>query len=238
MWDLIGQRWRSSALACAALCSLSACAGLPPPVAGPVEQSPVGALGQADFTATPADTYPLHRNDVLSVTVFREPDLSTDSIAVGGDGAIALPLIGSVTAEGLTTDQLAQSIAGKLRGGGLKHPDVAVNIVDYASHVVTVEGAVEKPGIYQFKPGTRLSGALALATGPARVAKLSQVAVFRNVPGGIEVAKFDYAQISQGKMVDPLMQPGDRVVMGLSSLSQFWQDLLTALPAFAIFTRI
>lgn len=159
-------------------------------------------------------------------------------MTIGGDGTIALPLAGPVVAEGLTTAQLARTIEEILRTKGLKRPDVAVNVTDYASHLVTVEGAVEEPGIYQFKPGTRLSGALALATGPARVAKVSEVAVFRDVPGGIAVAKFDYAAISEGKMMDPLIQPGDRIVMGLSGLSQFWQDLLKALPAFAIFTRL
>ncbi len=49
------------------------------------------------------------------------------------------------------------------------------------------------------------------------------------------VAKFDYRQISQGTMMDPVLQPNDRVVVGTDGLSVFWQDLLKALPAFGIF---
>jgi polysaccharide export outer membrane protein len=49
------------------------------------------------------------------------------------------------------------------------------------------------------------------------------------------VAKFDYGQIRQGTMLDPILEPGDRVVMGTDGLSQFWEDLLMALPAFGIF---
>lgn len=100
---------------------------------------------------------------------------------------------------------------------------------------MTVEGAVDKPGVYAFQPGARLSTAIALASGPKRTAKASQVAVFRESPQGIMVAKFDYVQVSRGTMLDPVLEPGDRVVMGTDGLSVFWEDLLRALPAFGVF---
>jgi len=49
------------------------------------------------------------------------------------------------------------------------------------------------------------------------------------------IAKFDYAQVKQGAMLDPVLEPGDRVVMGTDGLSVFWEDLLKALPAFGVF---
>jgi polysaccharide export outer membrane protein len=100
---------------------------------------------------------------------------------------------------------------------------------------VTVEGAVEKPGVYSFQPGARLSSAIALASGPRRTAKSDQVAVFRESPQGVMIAKFDYAAVRQGTMLDPVLQPGDRVVIGTDGLSVFWEDLLKALPAFGVF---
>ena len=102
-------------------------------------------------------------------------------------------------------------------------------------HLVTVEGAVDKPGVYSFQPGARLSTAVAMASGPKRTAKVSQVAVFRESPQGVMVAKFDYAQVSRGAMLDPVLEPGDRVVMGTDGLSVFWEDLLKALPVFGVF---
>jgi polysaccharide export outer membrane protein len=39
-------------------------------------------------------------------------------------------------------------------------------------------------------------------------------------------------------MIDPVLEPSDRVVVGVSGSSQAWQDLLQALPAFALFTRL
>jgi polysaccharide export outer membrane protein len=64
---------------------------------------------------------------------------------------------------------------------------------------------------------------------------VEQVAVFRESPQGIMIAKFDYQQVRQGTMLDPVLEPGDRVVMGTDGLSVFWEDLLKALPAFGIF---
>ena len=64
------------------------------------------------------------------------------------------------------------------------------------------------------------------------------MAIFREAPQGLTVAKFDYRAVQQGTMIDPVLQPGDRVVVGTSGLSQFWQDVLKTLPAFAIFTNL
>jgi len=52
------------------------------------------------------------------------------------------------------------------------------------------------------------------------------------------VAKFDYRAVQQGTMIDPVLQPGDRVVVGTSGLSQFWQDVLKTIPVFALFTNV
>ncbi|WP_240504335.1 polysaccharide biosynthesis/export family protein [Tsuneonella mangrovi] len=218
--------------------ALSGCVDTPSPQAGAVNAVAVSDQGQADFSSKPEATYLLKPADSISLIVFREPDLSLQSVAIGVDGTISFPLLGKVQAAGLTTAQLADKIQQELGDGYLKDPHVAVNVIDYGSHVVTVEGAVKKAGIYNYQPGTRLSGAIALAEGTSNVAKLRDVAIFRQRPDGIWVAKFDYREVVKGTMIDPLIAPGDRVVVGTSALSQAWQDTLKALPAFAIFTRL
>jgi len=217
---------------------LGGCAGTPEPVIGPVAAQPVEAAGQGDFSAVQSPDYRLRPTDVVNVTVFREPDLSVQQIPVGADGQIALPLVGAVQAEGRTTADLARAVEAVLARGFLTNPRVAVNIIQYNSHRVTVEGAVKKPGVFAFVPGARLSSAIAQAEGPDRIAKLDQIAVFRQAPGGLTVAKFDYRAVQRGTMIDPVLLPGDRVVVGTSGLSQLWQDVLKTLPAFAIFTQI
>lgn len=217
---------------------LCACGATPAPVIGLSATRPVAVLGQSGYALDHPAEYLLRPTDEITVTVFREPDLSIEKVPIGVDGSISLPLIGPVRAEGRTTTQLAEEVKSKLAAGLLTRPRVSVNIANYASHVVTVEGAVEHSGVFEFKPGTRLSGAIALASGPSRVAKSDQIAVFRQTPEGIAVAKFDLDAMRQGAMIDPLLEPGDRVVVGISGLSQFWQDFLKAIPLFALFTTI
>lgn len=215
--------------------AVTGCASTPEPVIGVAASEISPSLGQANFSSNRPTTYPIRPADRLSVVVFREPELSLENVRVGVEGSISVPMIGSIPAAGMTPKQLEQDITRRLAAAGLKGPTVSVNITEYASHTVTVEGAVDKPGVYVFQPGARLSSAIALASGPKRTAKKSQVAVFRESPQGIMVAKFDYEQVSRGTMVDPILEPGDRVVMGTDGLSQFWEDLLKALPAFGVF---
>jgi len=218
--------------------ALAACATTPPPVVGEVSPQSVEAAGQAGFASSEGAEYRLRPSDTVSVTVYREPELSLAAVPVGSDGTIAIPLAGAVRAEGRTAAEFAGDVAAALRRGYVNDPQVAVNVVRYDSHRVTVEGAVRKPGVFQFVPGSRLSSAIAMAEGPERVAKLDQVAVFRPAAQGMTVAKFDYRMMQQGTMIDPVLQPGDRVVVGTSGLSQFWQDVLKTVPAFALFTNI
>lgn len=217
---------------------LAACGGTPPVQPGYAVTTPAPELGQDIYAASLAAEYTLRPADVLRITVFREEDLSLEQIPVSATGEISLPLVGSITVTGLTPLALETRIEELLGARYLRDPDVTVNVLQYASHTVTVEGEVENPGIYSFQPGTRLSGAVALAQGPGRVAATSQVAVFRQTPEGMAVAKFDYNAVQQGTMLDPVLVPGDRVVMGTSGLSQFWQDFLRSIPVFALFTRL
>lgn len=216
---------------------VAGCASSAPTKIGLVDATPVAAYGQSDYSATEQANYLLRPSDVVTITVFREPDLSIENTPVGADGMLSLPLIGSIKVDGLTARQLELEVRNKL-SSALVNPIVSVNIMQFGSHVVTVEGAVEKPGMYPFKPGTRLSGAISLAAGPNRSAKLKEIAVFRQTASGMAVAKFDYAAVRAGTMMDPVLQPSDRVVVGTSGLSVFWQDLLKTLPAFALFTNL
>ena len=217
---------------------LCACARGSEIAPGPVVATPDPALGQAAYSDAEPATPVLRPSDVISVMVFREPELSTERAVVAADGTISMPLLGTVRIAGRTPAEIERQMETLLDERYLRDPDVTVNVVDYVSHRVSVEGAVTEPGIYQFQPGTRLSGAIALANGLERTARPRDVAVFRQGEGGLEVARFDYSAISRGTMLDPVLVPGDRVVIGTDRLGQAWQDVLRALPAFGTFTQI
>lgn len=216
----------------------TACSSGPIAQPGLVPIAPVAALGQDDYSANSPAPYRLRPSDVISITVFREENLSVPSLVVSGDGAISLPLVGMMNVDGMTIEQVEARIEQVLGARYLREPEVAVNILAYNSHQVTVDGAVENVGVYDFRPGTRLSSGISLAGGLNRVARSTEVAVFRETSEGMAVAKFDYQAIRSGTMLDPVLEPGDRIVVGTDNLSQFWQDVLRAIPLFALFTRV
>lgn len=214
-------------------------------VASPAPVTDMSAPQAGPLSAGGPDTFPdslgevkLRSKDRISVRVLRETDLSLDDVRIDEDGQFDMPYIGRVQAEGRTASEVAADVAARLGRDYLRNPRVSVNIVDFASNMVTVEGAVSQPGVYQFQPDTTLLGAVAMARGPIRTAKLKQVAIFRTVRGERSVAVFDLSQVRSGAMVDPAIVAGDRILIGFDGLTQAWQDFLQASPLIATFTRI
>ena len=238
MFKVVVQSLRVALYASLFAATLSGCTSTPRAQVGPVAATVDAESGQAGYSAFASSEYRLRPLDRIAVSVFREPDLSLESLNVSPSGEIALPLVGTLQVAGMTTGEIEQMLETAYGARYLRHPDVAVNILAYESHRVTVEGEVKEPGVYQFQPGARLSSGISLAQGVTRTARRSEVAVFRQSDEGMMIAKFDYAAIQAGTMLDPILQPGDRVVVGTDSLAQVWRDVLGALPAFALFQNI
>src|ERR1700674_1749680 len=68
----------------------------------------------APIAATTDPAYLIGPEDVLDVSVWKEPDVSR-VVPVRPDGRISLPLIDDVQAAGLSPQQLAKSVAEKLK---------------------------------------------------------------------------------------------------------------------------
>ena len=194
-------------------------------------------MSQQGYSSTLPSSYALRPSDRVSISVFREADLALEDAPISADGRLSFPLVGSLVVAGMTPLELEDRLEELLGSRYLRNPDVTVNVLDYASHLVTVDGQVTQPGVYPFSPGARLSGGISLARGLTRVASTSDIIVFRQGPEGLQVAKFDYSSVRAGQMLDPVLMPGDRVVVGTDGLSQFWQDFLRAVPVVAIFTN-
>jgi polysaccharide biosynthesis/export protein len=106
--------------------------------------------------------------DMVRITVFRNPDLTTEA-RVSENGTIAFPLIGEVKVTGLTPAQLGSRISAKLRDGRfVVNPEVTVALAQVNSRQVAVLGAVNKPGRYPIDSlNSRLTDFLAAAGGIA-----------------------------------------------------------------------
>lgn len=173
--------------------------------------------------------------DKINITVFQVKDLTLEKVQVDASGRILLPLIGSVNAAGLTTAELSQEIASRLSERYLQSPQVSVIVEDSVTQKVTVEGSVTEAGVYELRGQTSLLQAIAMAKGPSRVAALDNVAVFRRVNGQRMAAVFDLGAIRRGAADDPQIFGNDVVVVGLSHVKGAWREVLSTLPALAIF---
>jgi len=108
----------------------------------------------------------LGAGDSVRVTVFQNPDLTTDA-RVSPRGTIVFPLVGEIELGGLTPAQAGNRIADQLRRGGfMVKPQVAVSILQVRSRQVHVLGQLLRPGTYVLEDtGARLTDILTLAGG-------------------------------------------------------------------------
>jgi polysaccharide export outer membrane protein len=181
----------------------------------------------ASITANPT-AYRIGPQDVLDISVFKVPEL-TKTVQVADSGTINLPLVGEVPAKGRTAQDIERDLTKQLGAKYLQNPQVTVFVKEYNSQRVTVEGAVKKPGVYPIRGRSSLLQIIATAEGLTEVAEYD-VAVFREINGKRSAAKFDIQKIREGETEDPLLQQGDTVVVGTSSLAVGYQNLLKAVP--------
>src|SRR5262247_1560601 len=109
-----------------------------------------------------AQEYVIGPGDVLTISVWGHPDLSRD-YTVDPDGFAPFPLINRVKAGGLTTRQVAASLADLLGKDYLVDPQVIVSVKEYLSQKVTILGEAAKPGVFYLTGPTTLVDILSKA---------------------------------------------------------------------------
>lgn len=180
------------------------------------------------------DDYKIAPLDVVEITVFGVAELNRTA-QVSSSGMISLPLIKSVKAGGRTQAQLERDIAAKLEAGFLQSPQVSVFVKEYNSQRITVDGAVNKPGIFPTTGKVSLLQAIALAEGLNAVADPSGILLFRTVDNKRMAARFDLKQIRSGKVEDPRLQAGDIVMVDDSATRTTIRDIKDVLPLSGLF---
>ncbi len=185
--------------------------------------------------ATPgADGYRIGPQDVLEITVFRVPELSK-TVQVAEVGTINMPLLGDVRAAGSTAQDIERDLATKLGAKYLNSPQVSVLIKEYNSQRITVEGSVERPGVYPYRGNITLLQLIASAGGFKDVADTSEIVVFRTQNGRRQVARFNVDDIKSGKSPDAVIMQSDVVVVTPSSSKVLYQDFLKVVPILGVF---
>ena len=153
--------------------------------------------------AQPEPPYGLDTGDKLRIVVFGQEGLS-NSYFVDAAGQVTIPLIGAVTARGLTTQQLARAVAAKLRAGFIREPHVAIEVETYRPFFIL--GEVTQPGQYPYVPNMTVETAVAIAGGFTPRAYRYDVKIDRQTSGATV----------RGRSAVPLLtrvQPGDTIVI-------------------------
>lgn len=160
------------------------------------------------------DTYIIGDDDVLSINVWKEPEL-TRSVPVRSDGRISLPLVGEMQAAGRTPAQLEADLKAAL-GGYITDPQVTVIVEQIKSRKFNILGQVAKPGSYALTAETTIVDAIALAGGFKDFAKKKGVYVIRQDVNGRETRiPFNYESFIKGKNTAQNIQlkPHDTIVV-------------------------
>ncbi|HQT76688.1 MAG TPA: polysaccharide biosynthesis/export family protein [Rhodopila sp.] len=137
--------------------------------------------GLPEMPAAASGTYRLGPGDVVRLITYGEEQL-TGEFRVSDSGSIALPLVGTVAASGLSPDALAARVSQVLvRADVLRTPSVSAEVVAYRP--IFVLGEVSKPGQYPYQPGMTVVTAAAVAGGFTYRAVQGYVSIVRTKNG-------------------------------------------------------
>lgn len=175
-------------------------------------------LGTASCLAAGSD-YLVGAGDVLKVTVYDHPDLSS-IVRVSNDGTINFPLVGTLQIEGISVSQAGERVAGALADGYIVNPQVAVFVEEFRSRKVIVMGQVKNPGLYELRGPTSLLELISQAGGLNPDAG-EMVHITRRpgtVAGQEQLLKVDLKTLTQGGDIanDVAILDGDSIFVTLA----------------------
>jgi polysaccharide biosynthesis/export protein len=193
----------------------TAAVALPSAQSGGQSQSPDGA----------APDYTIGAQDVLSITVFDQADLS-GKYPVELDGTFSFPLVGRVTAGGLSVRQFENELRRKLSDGYFKNPQITVSVEQYRSQRVFIIGEVRGAGTYPLTGDMTLIEALAKA-GSTTPSASDEVLVVRGqgakgpvLPGqanDTDIQRFNLKDLQSGTLAQNL-HDGDTIYVARAEL--------------------
>ncbi len=185
----------------------------PPPVEGgrvtaPLVPSTISP--DAPGLAVDPKTFVIGAEDILKISVWREPDLS-GAVGVRPDGMISRPLVGDVQAAGLTPERLARQLhdayAEKIR-----NPEITIEVIQVNSRHYSIAGEVNRAGMFPLVVPLTVFEALNLASGFKEFANKKDIKILR---ADGKVLKFNWEAYTKGKERDKNVSllPGDTIIV-------------------------
>ncbi len=164
-----------------------------------------------------AERYRLAVADVIKISVWHNKGLS-ETVPVRPDGRVSVPLIGGVSAAGLTPSHVAQEIRTRL-SYYVRDPQVTVIVTkisdDSYSDRVRITGAVEHPVSVSYEPGMTVLDAVLDAGGINSFAAPNSTEIHRRVGDRERVIHVHLGSIlKDGRLgTDYRLRPGDVVTV-------------------------
>lgn len=134
-------------------------------------------------------------------------DVIEKTANVDKNGDITLPMVRKVNIAGLTDSDAAEKIRKAYIKGGFFR-DCTVDVTGEIGSLY-ISGEIETPGRVDFKGGMTLTELIISSGGLNEFADRDAIKIIRNR----KTSKHDYDKIEKGKEVDPILKPGDRVVI-------------------------
>ncbi len=190
-----------------------------------------------------SDNYVIRQGDQIQLSVWGYPEFDSRT-TVKELGQIALPLLGEVTAAGLTKEQFTQQMIKKLSEYIQGEIKLTITVVSSAPQKVTVLGEVTRQENYTLTTDATLIEVLSTAGGTTPDSDLRNIKILRG--GGqnrqpIEVDLTWYMEHGNIESI-PVIRPGDTVFVPkraniIRELSDFMRDAIFIFGFFQVFNN-
>jgi len=163
--------------------------------------------------ATSDPSYVIGPEDVLDISVWKEPEVSR-VVPVRPDGRVSLPLLSDVQAAGLTPTQLAARISEGLTEF-IAGPQVTVIVTTINSQRIYIVGEMARPGTYPLVPGMTVLQALSNAGGFTLFADIKNIYILRQENGKQVKYPFNFKDVIKGKKPEQNvgLKTGDTIII-------------------------
>ncbi|RXH54591.1 polysaccharide biosynthesis/export family protein [Granulicella sibirica] len=156
--------------------------------------------------------YLIGPDDVLGITVWKEPSLS-GNVPVRPDGMISISLIGDVPAAGLTPMALGADLADRLKKF-INDPNVTITVATVNSKHIYLLGEVQHVGSIPLTPGLTPLQAISASGGLTPFANTKHLYILRGEQGKQEKIPFNYKKaLKDGDQQGLTLSPGDTIVV-------------------------
>ena len=181
---------------------------------------------------TPPGMVLLGPGDVLRVSVFGHPELSTPTQApphgtrVDAEGWLSLPLIGPIQVDGESLTQTREAVSVAL-ARFVQDPKVDLSVVEHGARRVYLYGEVTNPGAYVLDRPLNVYQALSLGGGFTRQADREKIVLLRGPAENLEVHVID-GETPEARGLAAL-RPDDFLFVRRSGAGRFSDEMLPIL---------